>query len=92
MLKRTVWTAVGYGAGLATSIYVQRRVKRVVRRVAPPEVRDVVGARGSEMVERARQIGVTLRVAAREGRAAMRDTERELRREHPLPARALERR
>ena len=92
MPKRTFWTTVGYGAGIATSLYVQRRVRRVVQRVAPAEVRGTVGARSGEVVERARRLGATLRVAATEGRAAMRAAEAELRAEHPLPARAVTRR
>jgi hypothetical protein len=50
-------------------------------------VRDAVGAKSGEVVGKARQIGVTLVQAAKEGRAAMRDTELELRREHPVPPR-----
>lgn len=89
MPKRTFWTAVGYSAGLATSLYVQRRVRRAVRRVAPPEVRSTFGAKGGDVVERARRLGATIKIAATEGRAAMRETEAELRAEHPLPPRAI---
>ncbi len=85
MPKRTFWTTVGYGAGLASSIYVQRRVRKAVRRVAPPEVRDVVGARGSAIVDRARSVGDNVVGAVREGRAAMRATEDELRAEYTRP-------
>ncbi len=90
MPKRTFWTTVGYGAGLASSVYVQRRVRKAVRRVAPPEVRDVVGARGSAIAERARSAGDNVVGALREGRAAMRATERDLRDEfgHPGARRA----
>lgn len=84
MPKRAFWATVGYAAGLATSLYVERRVRRAVRRVTPVEVREAIGARGEEVVERARRVGTTIRVAASEGRAAMRDTERELRAEYPF--------
>jgi hypothetical protein len=85
MPKRTFWTTVGYGAGLASSIYVQRRVRTAVRKVAPPEVRDVVGARGAAIADRARNAGDNVVGAIREGRAAMRATERELRDEYGTP-------
>jgi hypothetical protein len=76
------WTTVGYSAGLASSVYLQRRVRRAVQRVTPVEVREAVGARGSDLVDRARRFGGTVRAAAQEGRTAMRETERELREEH----------
>lgn len=87
MPKRTFWTTVGYGAGVATSVYVQKRVRRVVRRVAPTEVREVLGSRGSAVVGRVRTVGDTVVGAVREGRAAMRDTERDLRAEYADPPR-----
>ena len=85
MPKRTFWTTVGYSAGLASSVYVQRRVRRVVQRVAPPDVRSVVGARGSAIAGRARNAGDNVVGALREGRAAMRATERDLREEFGGP-------
>jgi len=90
MAKRTFWTTVGYGAGLASSLYVQRRVRRVMRLVAPPEVFGSVGARGEAIVGRVRGVGDTVAGAVREGRAAMRETEQELRgaAAHPTPRRA----
>lgn len=86
MPKRTFWTTVGYGAGVATSVYVQKRVRRAVRRVAPSEVREVVGARSAAVVDRVRGVGDTVVGAVREGRAAMRDTERDLRAEYAGPS------
>jgi hypothetical protein len=85
MPKRLFWTSVGYGAGIATSLYVQRRVRRAVVRVVPEDVRRSVGAKGGELSERARDLGTTIRLAAREGRIVMRETEQALRDEHPLP-------
>lgn len=81
MPKRTLWTAVGYSAGVATSVYVQRRVKRVVQRVAPAEVRGAVGARGAEVVERAKRLGSDVRAAAVEGRRAMQAEQQRLEQE-----------
>ena len=83
MPKRTFWTTVGYGAGLASSVYVQRRVRKAVRRVAPPELRTVVGARGTAIADRARSAGDSVVGAIREGRATMRATEQELREQFP---------
>ena len=33
-MKRTFWAVAGYTAGLGTSLYVQKRVKKTVERVA----------------------------------------------------------
>ena len=85
MPKRTFWTTVGYGAGIASSVYVQRRVRRAVRRVAPAELREVVGARSSAIVDRARTVSDTVAGAVREGRAAMRETETDLRSQYTPP-------
>jgi hypothetical protein len=67
--KRTFWMTVGYGAGVASSVYVRRRVRRAV------------GPRTLDAAGRARGAVRGVRVAVSEGRAAMRDTERELRAE-----------
>ena len=48
MPKRTMWTAVGYGAGVASSVYLQRKVRRTVHRYAPPEVRTSVNHAGGK--------------------------------------------
>ena len=85
MPKRTFWTGVGYSAGIATSVYVQRRVRRAVRRVAPSEVREVVGARGLAIIDRARIVSDSVVGAVREGRATMRETEQGLRAEYSPP-------
>ena len=98
MLKRTVWTGVGYSLGFASSIYVQRRVRRTVERYAPEQVRRDVVDRGRTVADRARTMAVDLREAAQEGAAAMRREELDLREEfsgarpvHRGPARAIER-
>jgi hypothetical protein len=68
--KRTFWATVGYGAGIASSIYVRRRVRRAI------------GPTGADAVQRVRSTARGVKVAVSEGRAAMRETERELRREY----------
>lgn len=96
--KRTFWTTVGYGLGLGSSIYVQRRVRRTVERLAPAEVRREVAAKGAAaaatsagtaraVVVRARTTGTDVVAALREGREAMRTEEATLRQEYGLPPR-----
>lgn len=87
MPKRTFWTTVGYGAGIASSMYVQRRVRKAVRKVAPVEVRNAAAAKGSAAVAKVRTAGGTVANAVRDGRAAMRDTEAELRDQYSPPPR-----
>ena len=96
-MKRTIWTGVGYSLGLASSIYVQRRVRRTVERYAPEHVRQDVADRSRLVADRAREMVVDLRDAAQEGAAAMRREESVLREEfsgarptHRGPARAIE--
>lgn len=74
--KRTFWAGLGYGAGLATSFYLRKRVQRAL------------GPRGVDAAVRAKQAARGVRAATRsvteavrEGRATMRDTERALRAE-----------
>ncbi len=72
MIKRLVW--MGFGAVLGASgwSYTNRRVKAVVDRYAPEEVRN-------RLADRARAAGTGVKAALDEGRAAMADKERELR-------------
>jgi hypothetical protein len=60
---------VGYSAGIASSLYVRKRVRRAI------------GPTGTDAIHRVRSTARGVKVAVSEGRAAMRDTERELRRE-----------
>lgn len=86
MPKRSFWTAVGYSAGIATSVAVQRRIKRTVRRYAPAELAASVAAKRDGLVDRARQVTIDLRGAASEGRRAMRESRDDLEREfRPRP-------
>jgi hypothetical protein len=68
--KRTFWATVGYSAGVATTVYVRKRVRRAL------------GPTGSDAVIRARGAARSVKVALDEGRAAMRETERRLRQEY----------
>lgn len=79
MFKRLRWLAVGYVFGLATSYFVALRVRRVVHRFTPPEVR---GRVGDQMVAWRHDV----RAAWVEGRAAMSARERELRSERHVVA------
>jgi len=88
VFKRVVWTGVGYSLGMASSVYVQRRVRRSVERYAPEHVRRDVADRGRAATERGRAAAdrarrgvVDLREAAREGVTAMRAEEQALRQE-----------
>lgn len=67
--KRTFWMTVGYSAGIASSVYVRRRVRRAV------------GPRAIDAAGRARHAVKNVKTAVSEGRATMRDTERQLRAE-----------
>ncbi|MDW3218851.1 MAG: hypothetical protein R8F63_09590 [Acidimicrobiales bacterium] len=80
-MKRIFWGAVGYGAGISTSVYVQRRVRRAVEHYTPEQIRHDVQVRGRQMADRARDVVVDLRDAAADGVATMRAREDELRRE-----------
>ena len=86
MARRLRWFATGAAVGLGSSVWVQRRVKRAVARLAPDHVsRGLAGA--------ARRFGGDLRAAAVEGRQAMRDHEAALRTgldgDRPAPRRPL---
>jgi hypothetical protein len=75
--KRTFWTTVGYGAGVASTFYVKRRVRRALGPTGADAVQKVRSTAGG-----VRSSARGVRVAVSEGRAAMRETERELRQEY----------
>ncbi len=94
-MRRLFWTGLGWSLGLGTSVWVQRRARRAVARLAPPAVRDELAARGAEVVDRSRSAAVSaregladLRRALEEGRRVRRRTEEALRAEFGLPPRA----
>ena len=66
-MKRTFWAVAGYTAGLGTSLYVQKRVKKTVERVAPEQVRADVADRSRRAAGKARDAMVDIRDAANEG-------------------------
>ena len=80
-MKRIFWSSVGYAAGISTSVYVQRRVRRAVEYYTPEQVREDVAARSRQVADKAREAVVDLREAAVEGVETMREREAELRRE-----------
>lgn len=80
-MKRIFWSTAGYAAGLSTSLYVQRRVRRAVEHYTPEQVRHDVAARGRLVAGKARNVVLDLRDAAAEGADTMRAREEELRRE-----------
>lgn len=84
-MKRVFWGSMGYAAGIGTSVYVQRRVRRVVVRYTSDEVRRDVADRGRRAAERARDVVADLRDAAVEGVDTMRAREQELLAEYSPP-------
>jgi len=72
VLKRLTWLVVGFGAGLGSSWYVTRSVRRAIARYTPREVADRVNR---SLLEAGRD----LQAAVAEGRAAMHEREAELR-------------
>lgn len=64
--------AAGIAVGLGSSVWAQRKVKAVARRYSP------VGVAGGA-ASRVRTLPGELKAAVREGRAAMREREAELR-------------
>ena len=72
MLRRLFWLLVGVGFGFGMSFWFMRFVKETMARYSPERVSaDLTGA--------LKGLGTDLRMAASEGRAAMRDREAELR-------------
>lgn len=72
MLRRLFWLLVGVGFGFGMSFWFMRFVKETMARYSPERVSaDLTGA--------LKGLGTDLRLAAAEGRAAMRDREAELR-------------
>lgn len=80
-MKRIFWSGVGYAAGISTSVYVQRRVRRAVEHYTPEQVRRDVGEKSRRVVDRARDVVIDLREAAADGAETMRTREQELRHE-----------
>jgi len=74
MFKRAVWMGTGMAVGAGSAFWAKRKVQRTVQRYLPEQVAQRTGAS-------ARSLSRTVRDAASEGRAAMRQRESELRAE-----------
>ncbi len=72
MFKRVIWMGTGAAMGAGSAFWAKRKVVRTVERYLPDELARRAG-------ESARGVGRTVRVAATEGRTAMREREAELR-------------
>lgn len=57
MFKRVVWTGVGYGLGLGSSVFVQRKVKKTVERYTPEHLRGEAAERSKDAVKAVRDFG-----------------------------------
>ena len=80
-MKRVFWSTFGYAAGIGSSLYVQKRVRRTVDRYAPEQVRTDVADRSRRAAAKAKDVVIDLREAATEGVETMRRHEEELRQE-----------
>jgi RNase adaptor protein for sRNA GlmZ degradation len=78
-MKRIFWSGVGYAAGISTSIYVQKRVRRTVEKYAPEQMRHDVAIKSRVAAAKARDLVIDLREAAADGVDTMRLREQELR-------------
>jgi hypothetical protein len=74
VFRRLFWLVVGAGFGFGLSFWVVRAFRQTAERYAP-------GRLGADLGGAIRGMGSDLRVAAVEGRAAMREREYELRNE-----------
>lgn len=83
MFKRLIWTGVGYGLGVGSSVYVQRRVKRAVEQ-APERIRAEASARSRAAAARARTLGTGIVAVVRESRAPEDDNTVDLREKRPI--------
>ena len=72
MFKRLFWLLVGAGFGFGMSFWLARAVRQTVERYTPERV-------SNDLAVAVRGFGRDLRVAASEGRQAMREREAELR-------------
>jgi hypothetical protein len=85
VFKRVIWIGTGAAVGASSAFWVKRKLQRTVEHYLPDQVAQRAGAS-------ARNLGRTVRDAATEGRAAMRQREAELRAErdvHTLGSRAM---
>lgn len=74
MFKRIIWMGTGMAVGAGSAFWAKRKVEATVERYLPDQVAE-------RAATQARDLGQTMREAAVEGRAAMRQREVELRSE-----------
>ncbi len=72
MFKRIIWMGTGMAVGAGSAFWAKHKVEATVERYLPEQVAD-------RAATQAREVGRTVRAAAAEGRAAMRERELELR-------------
>jgi hypothetical protein len=80
MIKRVIWLGMGAVIGASGSVWANRRVRRMVDRYAPVEVRH-------RIEDRVRTASGHVRSAVHDGRDAMREREAELRGRADMPRR-----
>ncbi len=75
MFKRAIWTGIGYGLGVGSSVYVQHKVKKTVEatveRYTPAHIRDEALARGKDAAQRLRDGASDAIAVARNGSDAV---------------------
>lgn len=74
VMRRLFWFGTGAGVGVGGAVWARRRVRRAVARYRPSGV-------AAEVTTGVRRVGVDVRDAWSEGRAAMHTREAELRQE-----------
>jgi hypothetical protein len=72
VFKRIIWMGTGMAVGAGSAFWAKHKVEATVERYLPEQVAD-------RAATQARDLGRTVRAAAEEGRAAMRQREQELR-------------
>jgi hypothetical protein len=83
VFKRVTWFVTGAAAGVGGGLYAKRRVKQAIDRLAPEHVQAAAKAKAQEL-------GDQVVEAVREGRAAMRAREAELRGMSPRRRQAID--
>ena len=68
MRRRALWLIMGWAAGLSSSVWVQRRLRRAVVRYTPEHLRNDLTARGSDLANRVRRFSSELNEASQASR------------------------
>lgn len=80
MFKRVTWMGLGAVAGAAGTVWTQRKVRAQAERLTPPALLDAAKARAVDLRD-------VVAAAVDEGRAAMRETEVQMRSRGSAPPR-----